>query len=180
MGRSTGDAGSNHAPATNDSCVTPIPGTDVPFRRDRVLRVPATNDSCESKAPKTPASERTSGFFLFAANCRIAVRSPRNTIASSASSGTSVNKGSFSGRQAWERRVSPGPSQGSGLSGHRGLRDGRRRPLLQPSTRHGNPVRALTLGALRGVPALSCNPSLDSPRSHKFTSEHAITHDRLR
>jgi hypothetical protein len=30
------------------------------------------------------------------------------------------------------------------------LRDGRRRPLLQPSTRHGNPVRTLTLGALRG------------------------------
>ena len=32
------------------------------------------------------------------------------------------------------------------------LRDGRRRPLLQPSTRHGNPVRTLTLkGALRGA-----------------------------
>src|SRR5258707_14831036 len=31
------------APATNDSCETPIPGTDVPFRRDRVLRVPDLN-----------------------------------------------------------------------------------------------------------------------------------------
>jgi hypothetical protein len=30
------------APATTDSCETPIPGTDVPFRRDRVLHVPAT------------------------------------------------------------------------------------------------------------------------------------------
>jgi hypothetical protein len=30
------------APATTDSCETPIPGTDIPFRRDRVLHVPAT------------------------------------------------------------------------------------------------------------------------------------------
>jgi hypothetical protein len=52
--------------------------------------LPATNDSCESKAPKTPASERTAGFFLFAANRRIAARSPRSTMASSASAGTSV------------------------------------------------------------------------------------------
>ena len=34
-----------------------------------------------------------------------------------------------------------------------GLRDGRREPLSRPSTRHGKPVRTLTLGALRGVPA---------------------------
>src|SRR5487761_927296 len=33
------------------------------------------------------------------------------------------------------------------------LRDGRREPLSQPSTRHGNPVRTLPLGALRGIPA---------------------------
>ena len=41
------------------------------------------------------------------------------------------------------------------LSGHRDdLRDGRRKPLLQPSTRHGKSVRTLTLkGALRGLPA---------------------------
>jgi hypothetical protein len=31
------------APATNDSCEIPIPGTDVPFRRDRVLRVQDLN-----------------------------------------------------------------------------------------------------------------------------------------
>ena len=34
-----------------------------------------------------------------------------------------------------------------------GLRDGRPEPLSQPSTRHGRPVRTLTLGAMRGVPA---------------------------
>ena len=54
------------------------------------LRAPATNNSCESKVPKTSTSERTSGFFLFAANRRIAAKSPRSTIANSASSGTSV------------------------------------------------------------------------------------------
>lgn len=41
------------------------------------------------------------------------------------------------------------------VSGHRDeLRDGRRKPLFQSSTRHGKPVRTLTLkGALRGLPA---------------------------
>ncbi|OYR30418.1 hypothetical protein CES86_1742 [Brucella lupini] len=41
------------------------------------------------------------------------------------------------------------------MSGHRdNLRDGCRKPLFQPSTRHGKPVRTLTLrGALRGLTA---------------------------
>jgi hypothetical protein len=40
--------------------------------------------------------------------------------------------------------------------GHGRLHDGCRRPLLRPSTRHGNPVHTLTLGALQGqaVPKL--------------------------
>src|SRR5690606_33072066 len=45
-------------------------------------------------------------------------------------------------------------SAGAVLSGHRDdLRDGRRRPLLQPSTRHGKPVRTLPLrGCCGGIP----------------------------
>jgi hypothetical protein len=38
-------------PATTDTCVTPILGTGVPFRRDRVLRVPDLNLWCTEGRP---------------------------------------------------------------------------------------------------------------------------------
>ena len=56
------------------------------------------------------------------------------------------------------------------LSGHRDdLRDGRRKPLLQPSTRHGKPVRTLTLkGALRGLPAEGVGRDIGSSAGEGF------------
>ncbi|AGK59805.1 hypothetical protein HYPDE_40683 [Hyphomicrobium denitrificans 1NES1] len=50
------------------------------------------------------------------------------------------------------------------------LRDGRWKPLSQPSTRHENPVCTLTLGALRGVPAEGGVPATAAPvRGKAFT-----------
>ncbi|MGY4281266.1 hypothetical protein ACVWXO_000486 [Bradyrhizobium sp. LM2.7] len=43
--------------------------------------IPATTDACDSKPSRAPASETKSGFFLPAANRRIAARSPRSTMA---------------------------------------------------------------------------------------------------
>ncbi len=57
-----------------------------------LLRVPATIDVGDSKSPTSPTSERTSGFFLPAANRSIAAKSPRRTTAKRPSSGTNVTR----------------------------------------------------------------------------------------
>ena len=83
--------------ATHKSAVLSDAGWSSPVARQahnlKVIGsnpIPATTDACESKPFKTPASVRMSGFFLPAANRRIAARSPRSTIASLSSSGMSV------------------------------------------------------------------------------------------
>jgi hypothetical protein len=88
-------ASSNLAPATNDTCDvgagdpegSPFAFWDTP-RTDRAFRPPS--DSGDSRLLKTPGFGRNSEVLLSAASCRIAARSPRNTIASSLASGTRV------------------------------------------------------------------------------------------
>src|SRR6185437_1714240 len=54
------------------------------------------------------------------------------------------------------------------------LRDGGRKPLSQPSTRHGNPVRTLPLGALRGVPAEGSAETTGSAAGEGFPHQTAL------
>jgi len=65
------------------------------------------------------------------------------------------------------------------LSRHRiDLRDGRRRPLPQPSTRHGKPARTFTLkGALRGLPADGGASATPVPTRGKAFPSRLFTED---